>query len=88
MTSTKPKQSRPRGLPSKYEFVAIVGEGSYAKVVKCLNKETSETVAIKMPKCWTTDNKSEVGNFVDFDVHSWKRYCIVKGAVSALYKKL
>ena len=76
---------RPRGLPSKFKFIKVEGEGGFGKVVKCIDLETLHFVAIKMPKRWSKYTKNEVGNFVD--VHSFKTYCIVKGAVSALCKK-
>ena len=74
----------PRGLPGKHRFLKVEREGSYAKVVRC---ETFELVAMNSPKCWTTNTKSEVGNFFDFDVCSCKRCCMVYGAVSASCKK-
>ena len=77
--------SRPRGLPSKFEFIQVEGEGGFGKVVKCIDMETLRFVAVKMPKWWCKHTKNEVGNFVD--VHSFKTYCIVKGAVSGLKKK-
>ena len=32
---------------NKYEVVGVVGEGAYGVVLKCKNKETGETVAVK-----------------------------------------
>lgn len=64
-------------LPSEYKFLKVLGEGSFGKVVRCLNKETSETVAIKFPKYLDEDTVNEVRNVVDIDVHRCKRYCIV-----------
>ncbi|KAG2533112.1 hypothetical protein BBO99_00000056 [Phytophthora kernoviae] len=32
---------------NKYEVLGVIGEGAYGVVLKCLNKETNETVAIK-----------------------------------------
>jgi cyclin-dependent kinase-like len=32
---------------NKYEVLGVVGEGAYGVVLKCKNKETGETVAVK-----------------------------------------
>ncbi len=32
---------------NKYEILGVVGEGAYGVVLKCRNKETGETLAIK-----------------------------------------
>ena len=32
---------------NKYEICGVVGEGAYGVVLKCRNKQTGETVAIK-----------------------------------------
>ena len=32
---------------NKYEVVGVVGEGAYGVVLKCKNKETGDTVAVK-----------------------------------------
>ena len=53
--------------------------------MKCIDKETLRIVAIKMLTWWTTYTENEVGNFVDFDVHSCKRCCIVKVQSNLLY---
>ena len=41
---------------NKYEVVGVVGEGAYGVVLKCKNKETGETVAVKKFK--ESDGKS------------------------------
>jgi cyclin-dependent kinase-like len=35
---------------NKYEVIAVVGEGAYGVVLKCRNKQTNETVAVKKYK--------------------------------------
>lgn len=35
---------------NKYEVLGVIGEGAYGVVLKCHNKETNETVAIKSSK--------------------------------------
>ena len=32
---------------NKYEVLGVVGEGAYGVVLKCRNKQTGETVAVK-----------------------------------------
>lgn len=46
---------------NKYEVVGVVGEGAYGVVLKCKNKETGETVAVKKFK--ESDGKSYI-NFI------------------------
>uniref|UniRef100_A0A3Q3G9A2 Protein kinase domain-containing protein n=1 Tax=Labrus bergylta TaxID=56723 RepID=A0A3Q3G9A2_9LABR len=35
---------------SLYLFLEVVGEGGFGEVLRCVNKETGNVVAIKMPK--------------------------------------
>lgn len=62
MEATKLRESRPSELPSEYKFLKVLGEGVFGKVVKCVNKETREIVAIKMPKSLDNSTENEVGN--------------------------
>ncbi|XP_041645623.1 homeodomain-interacting protein kinase 2-like [Cheilinus undulatus] len=39
----------PHQLPDDYEFLEVVGEGSYGKVLRCFCKDTKSKVAIKIP---------------------------------------
>ncbi|XP_030290887.1 homeodomain-interacting protein kinase 1-like [Sparus aurata] len=47
-------------LPSKYTFLKFLGEGAYSKVVQCLDEETGETVAVKLPKRRYQETKKEI----------------------------
>ncbi|XP_028458325.1 homeodomain-interacting protein kinase 1-like isoform X2 [Perca flavescens] len=44
-------------LPRQYEFLQDLGEGGFGKVVKCWNKDTKQTVAVKIPKFSYYDSK-------------------------------
>ncbi|XP_039636167.1 homeodomain-interacting protein kinase 3-like isoform X2 [Perca fluviatilis] len=44
-------------LPRQYEFLQDLGEGGFGKVVKCWNKDTKQTVAVKIPKFSDYDSK-------------------------------
>ncbi|XP_030277579.1 homeodomain-interacting protein kinase 2-like isoform X2 [Sparus aurata] len=55
-----PLQTNPYGIPAKYKIWEVVGEGCFGKVVRCLDKETKETVAIKIPKHLDNSSKKEV----------------------------
>ena len=72
-------------LPDTYELLECLGKGCFGVVTKCQKVDTGQIVAIKFPLGQEDDN--EVGFFCDFGGHSCKRYCIVKGAVSARCKK-
>lgn len=69
MAPTKAAAACPYELPSKYKFLKVLGEGVFGTVLKCLDKETSETVAIKFPNCQGQQTWNEVRNFADFNVH-------------------
>ena len=69
-------------LPEKYEFVRILGQGGFGQVLRCVKKDTKEVVAVKIPKHRTTTDIREVGHFIDFNVHSCKRVCIVRATLS------
>ena len=64
MAPSKAVAARIFQLPSKYTFLKFLGEGVFAKVVKCLDEETGETVAIKLPRCRSQATMQEVRNFV------------------------
>ena len=84
--STSSSEINPVQLPRGYEVLKVLGEGYFGKVLKCWKKDIKQTVAVKIPKCFENDTVNEVGG-VDFDVHSCKRYCIVRGALSASCKQ-
>ena len=85
--TNSPLQSNPYGIPAKYKIREVVGEGCFGKVVRCLDKETKQTVAIKIPKQLDNSSKKEVGNFVYFEDYSLKKFCIIKHAVRKLIVK-
>ncbi len=58
-------------LPSRYEFLDTLGEGTYGQVLKCWDKNEQRNVAIKIPKLYISDK--EVGPFVDFNIHNRKK---------------
>lgn len=64
MAPSKAVAARLFQLPSKYTFLKFLGEGAFAKVVKCLDEETDETVAIKLPKRWCKETRQEVRNLI------------------------
>ncbi|XP_047426423.1 homeodomain-interacting protein kinase 1-like [Mugil cephalus] len=37
-------------IPENYEFLQILGEGGFGKVIKCVKRETNQTVAVKINK--------------------------------------
>ncbi|XP_036945387.1 homeodomain-interacting protein kinase 1-like [Acanthopagrus latus] len=60
MAPTKAAAACPYELPSKYKFLKVLGEGVFGTVLKCLDKETSETVAIKFPNCQGQQTWNEI----------------------------
>ncbi|CAK6977833.1 dual specificity tyrosine-phosphorylation-regulated kinase 4-like [Scomber scombrus] len=38
-------------LPENYQFLKVLGEGAFGKVLQCLKKDTQDIVAVKIPKC-------------------------------------
>ncbi|XP_030269384.1 homeodomain-interacting protein kinase 1 isoform X1 [Sparus aurata] len=74
----KCNQCCPRGLPSKYEFVGVLGRGSFGKVVKCIDKKNLQIVAIKMPTWWTTYTKNEIPILRKSMCHNLDKHNIVK----------
>ncbi|XP_059188389.1 uncharacterized protein LOC131971106 [Centropristis striata] len=36
-------------LPTDFKFMKLLGAGSFGKVVRCLKKDTNQTVAVKIP---------------------------------------
>ncbi|XP_030280905.1 homeodomain-interacting protein kinase 2-like isoform X2 [Sparus aurata] len=65
-------------LPSEYKFLKVLGEGSFGKVVRCLNKETNETVAIKFPKYLDEDTMNEIPMLRKITCYNLDEYNIVK----------
>ena len=63
---SSPLQTNPYGIPARYKIREVVGEGCFGKVVRCLDKETKQTVAIKIPKYLDSSSKKEVGNLFLF----------------------
>ena len=37
-------------LPENYQFLKVLGEGGFGKVLQCLKKDTQDIVAVKIPK--------------------------------------
>ncbi|CAK6971752.1 dual specificity tyrosine-phosphorylation-regulated kinase 4-like [Scomber scombrus] len=37
-------------LPENYQFLKVLGQGSFGKVLQCLKKDTQDIVAVKIPK--------------------------------------
>ncbi|XP_036978357.1 homeodomain-interacting protein kinase 2-like isoform X2 [Acanthopagrus latus] len=70
--------SRPRGLPSKFEFIQVEGEGGFGKVVKCIDMETLRFVAVKMPKWWCKHTKNEHAILEKNMSHKLDKHNIVK----------
>ena len=71
MGPTKLKGRRPSELPSEYKFLKFLGEGVFGKVLKCVNQETHEIVAIKMPKSLdnSTENEVEILHILQSKLH-------------------
>ena len=74
-------------VPSKSEFLEVLGEGNLGVMLKCQRTVTGQIVATKFAKSICKEAVKEVRYFCDFGVHRCKRSCIVKGAVSAKCKK-
>ncbi|XP_030262611.1 homeodomain-interacting protein kinase 1-like isoform X2 [Sparus aurata] len=60
MAPAKAAAACPFELPSKYKFLNVLGGGAFGTVVKCMNKDTSETVAIKFPNCQGQQTWNEI----------------------------
>lgn len=67
-------------LPRKYEFLEVLEESFFEKVVKCGNID--QILAVKISKFFDKYSSEKVINFVDFDYHIFKNI-IVKGEPSA-----
>lgn len=60
-SSPEPHPKRWLPIPRSYEFLEILGEGGFGKVVKCVKRGTEQTVAIKIANNY--DNlRQEVGH--------------------------
>ena len=62
--SPSTRDDNPYELPGQYEFLKVLGEGGFGSVLRCLKKDTQETVAIKIPIY--TDVRKEVGHCLMF----------------------
>ena len=68
MTKSKRKQIKPSPLiyraieNTQYEFVSVLGEGTYGQVFSAQNRHTGEKVAVKV--AFPMDNDEGVGCFV------------------------
>lgn len=60
-------------LPKKYVVLKCLGEGGFGGVVKCLDLETKEIVAVKTAK-YHENLSNEVRHFVDFAFYSCQSY--------------
>ncbi|XP_030290664.1 homeodomain-interacting protein kinase 1-like isoform X2 [Sparus aurata] len=78
MAPSKAVAARLFQLPSKYTFLKFLGEGAFAKVVKCLDEETGETVAIKLPKRWRKETRQEISILKKFKSLNLDKHNIVK----------
>nr|XP_029131641.1 homeodomain-interacting protein kinase 3-like isoform X1 [Labrus bergylta] len=47
--SAKNPQNKFYQFPDKYEFLKVVGQGGFGKVLRCLERDTDSLVAIKIP---------------------------------------
>ncbi|XP_060905120.1 homeodomain-interacting protein kinase 2-like [Labrus mixtus] len=45
-----PTQNNPYNLPAKYKILEIMGEGGFGKVLRCLDTDTNNVVAVKIPR--------------------------------------
>ncbi|XP_059189913.1 homeodomain-interacting protein kinase 2-like [Centropristis striata] len=43
-------------LPTDFKFMKLLGAGTFGKVVRCLKKDTNQTVAVKIPKFLEEDS--------------------------------
>ncbi|XP_059196131.1 homeodomain-interacting protein kinase 2-like [Centropristis striata] len=77
-------------LPERYEHLKVLGEGTYGVVLKCLDRDTKETVAIKIAKASgeqieeeacilrvLMDNKLDQKNIVKFHGGFWRNKYMV-----------
>ncbi|XP_026209100.1 homeodomain-interacting protein kinase 2-like isoform X2 [Anabas testudineus] len=64
-------------FPSNYKLVKCVGQGGFGEVLKCIKKDTNETVAVKVPKYGHSfNNEFNLLNF--FMWHNLDKCNIVK----------
>ncbi|XP_030278368.1 ERI1 exoribonuclease 2 isoform X3 [Sparus aurata] len=78
MGPTKLKERRPSELPSDYKFLKVLGEGVFGKVLKCVNQETREIVAIKMPKSLDNSTENEIPMLRKIKRNNLDKHNIVK----------
>lgn len=60
-------------VPSKYEFLEVLEESFFGKVVKCGKRDTDQIVAVKISKFFDKCSCEKVRSFVDFDHHIFKK---------------
>lgn len=66
-SSSDPKLKDLYPLPPKYKIKKLLGQGSFGVVLKCMDRLTKETVALKISKDFRNLN-DEVGHFVRMTV--------------------
>lgn len=59
-------------LPNNYKLVSYLGGGGFGDVLKCIKKDTNETVAVKCSKAqYSTSFNNEVSHFSHY-----RLYCV------------
>ncbi|XP_036929518.1 homeodomain-interacting protein kinase 1-like isoform X1 [Acanthopagrus latus] len=79
MAPSKAVAARLFELPRRYTFLKFLGEGAFSKVVKCLDEETGETVAIKLPRRRCQQTMHEISKLkmiksLNLDKHNIVKY--------------
>ncbi|XP_053184281.1 dual specificity tyrosine-phosphorylation-regulated kinase 4-like [Scomber japonicus] len=72
-------------LPENYQFLKVLGEGGFGKVLQCLKKDTQDIVAVKIPKGANPINLSWELKVLEFLTgHMMNEFNILATAINAL----